>query len=228
MSSSAYTYAGVPNSFASSITSQPPTSSRPASFSREPSGKTCDTVAVPGADAMIAASMKHPTPAPPELGTLDGLAYALFMPDGEPAAGVVVIHGATSAKESHFDFGRLYRESGLAAVCFDNRGHGRYEGPFGPGAVDDALAMCELMRSHAPRVAVRGSSLGGFLAIHTAARDPGLAAAVAMCPAPEDLLLRGLRSGWLDFDCDRDAREPWLEARDMYGAVANLGPGTGR
>jgi pimeloyl-ACP methyl ester carboxylesterase len=175
---------------------------------------------------MIAASMKHPTPAPPELGTLDGMAYGLFMPEEEPTAGVVVIHGATSAKESHFDFGRLCRESGLAAICFDNRGHGRSEGPFGPSAIDDVLAMCELMRSHAPAVAVRGSSLGGFLAIHSAAQDPGIAAVVAMCPAPEDLLLRGLRSGWLDFDCDREATEPWLESLDLYDAVARLGPRT--
>jgi uncharacterized protein len=175
---------------------------------------------------MIAASMKHPTPAPPELGSVDGLAYALFLPEGEPTAGVVVIHGATSAKESHFDFGRLCRESGMAALCFDNRGHGRSEGPFGPGAVDDTLSMCDRMRSHAPAVAVRGSSLGGFLAIHTAARDHGLAAVVAMCPAPEDLLLRGLRSGWLDFDCDREGTEPWLESLDIYDAVTRLSPAT--
>ncbi|MEA2467050.1 MAG: hypothetical protein QOJ57_1176, partial [Thermoleophilaceae bacterium] len=28
--------------------------------------------------------MKHPLPARPELGTRDGLAYALFVPEGEP------------------------------------------------------------------------------------------------------------------------------------------------
>ena len=50
--------------------------------------------------------MEHPVPAPPELGELDGLAYALFLPDGEPRAGVVILHGAGSAKESHFDFAR--------------------------------------------------------------------------------------------------------------------------
>jgi uncharacterized protein len=175
---------------------------------------------------MIAASMKHPTPAPPELGTLDGLAYALFLPEGEPSIGVVTIHGATSAKEAHFDFGRLCRESGLAAICFDNRGHGRSEGAFGPSAIDDVLAMSELMSSHAPNVALRGSSLGGFLAIHAAAREPELAAVVAICPAPEDLLLRGLRSGWLDFDCDREATDPWLASLDSYDAVTRLGPDT--
>jgi len=176
---------------------------------------------------MIAASMKHPTPAPPELGAHDGLAYALFLPDGEPAAGVVILHGAGSAKESHFDFGRLCRESGLAALCFDARGHGRSGGEFGPQAVEDVLAMCGLMRAHAPAVALRGSSMGGFLAIHAAARQPALAAVVAICPAPEDLLLRGLRSGELtDFACDREATENWLESLNVYDAVTRLGPAT--
>src|SRR5919197_3541512 len=172
--------------------------------------------------------MKHASPAPPELGAQDGLAYALFLPDEEPAAGVVILHGAGSAKESHFDFGRVCRESGLAALAFDARGHGRSDGAFGPGAIDDVLSMCALMRSYAPRVALRGSSLGGFCAIQAAARDPSLCAVVAICPVPEDLLLRALRSDELeDFEADRDALEPWLETLDLYEAVRRLGPQTG-
>jgi uncharacterized protein len=170
--------------------------------------------------------MKHVPPAPPVLGTRDGLAYALFLPEGEPAAGVVVMHGASSAKESHFDFGRLCRASGLAALCFDARGHGRSEGRFGPGAIDDVLAMCGLMREHAPRVALRGSSMGGFCAIHAAARDNSLAAVVAICPAPEDRLLRGLRSGDFEFACDLPASERWLRSSDVFAAAAALGPET--
>ena len=58
---------------------------------------------------------------------------------------------------------------------------------FGPGAIDDALAMVELLRAHAPRVALRGSSMGGFQAIHAAARATAPSCAVvAICPAPED------------------------------------------
>jgi pimeloyl-ACP methyl ester carboxylesterase len=172
--------------------------------------------------------MKHAPPSPPELGVHDGLSYALFLPDGEPEAGVVILHGAGSAKESHFDFARLCRDGGMAALAYDARGHGRSAGSFGPGAIDDALSMCELLRAHAPRVALRGSSMGGFQAIHAAAADHSLCAVVAICPAPEDRLLRGLSGGELDgFDCDVPATVEWLERLDpLHEAVARLGPDT--
>ena len=164
--------------------------------------------------------MRHPTPAPPELGVHDDLAYALFLPDGEPVAGVVVLHGGGSAKESHFDFARGCRADGIAAIAYDARGHGESGGSFGPGAIDDALAMVELMRAHAPRVALRGSSMGGFEAIHAGSRDPSICAVVAISPAPEDGLLRFLRSGQqLDFECDAEACAPWLESLNIYDAA---------
>jgi uncharacterized protein len=172
--------------------------------------------------------MKHAPPAPPELGTVDGLAYALFLPDGDPATGVVVLHGAGSAKESHFDFARGCRAEGMVALAFDARGHGRSAGVFGPDAIEDVLTVAELVRAHAPRVAVRGSSMGGFQAIHAAARDPSFCAVVAICPAPEPSLLRMLRSGEpLRFDCDAPATEKWLESLDLFDAVGRIGPDTG-
>jgi uncharacterized protein len=171
--------------------------------------------------------MEHPVPAPPQLGELDGLAYALFEPEGEPRAGVVILHGGGSAKESHFDFARGCREDGIVALAYDARGHGRSEGEFGPGALEDVLAMVELVRGRTEAVALRGSSLGGFQAIHAAARDSSLCAVVAICPAPDDLLLRGLRSGQpLDFRCDAPATEAWLETLDIYHAVGRLGQQT--
>jgi alpha-beta hydrolase superfamily lysophospholipase len=176
----------------------------------------------------IGANMTHATPVPPELGSHDGLSYALFLPDDRPQVGVVVLHGAGSAKESHFDFARGCRDEGMAALAYDARGHGRSSPAFGPGAVDDALAMVELLREHVPAVALRGSSMGGFQAIHAAARaDPGLCAVVAICPASEDILLRGLRSGdLLRFECDVPATEAWFESSDIYEAAAGLGPET--
>jgi uncharacterized protein len=166
-------------------------------------------------------------PAQPELGERDGLAYALFLPDGQPSAGVVILHGAGSAKENHFDFARHCGAGGLAALAYDARGHGRSEGEFGPGALDDVRAMCDLLRGHVPRVALRGSSMGGFQAIHAAARDPELAAVVAICPAPEEVLLRELRSGELrDFRADVPACEALLSSLVLYDAVGRLGPRT--
>lgn len=171
--------------------------------------------------------MQHDLPAKPELGERDGLAYALFVPDERPAAGVVVVHGAGSAKENHFDFARMARANGVAALCFDQRGHGRSRGDWGPAAFGDVLAMCDLLRGHAPLVALRGSSLGGFCAIHAAALDDRVVAVAAICPAPEDFLLRGLRSGRLeDFRIDREATERWLATLDLRDAVRRLSPAT--
>lgn len=171
--------------------------------------------------------MKHPTPAPPELGIHDGLAYALYLPDEPPDVGVLVLHGAGSAKESHFDFARGCRDDGMAALAFDARGHGRSEGMFGPGALDDVHAMAALLGEHTPTLAVRGSSMGGFLALHAATRAPGFAAVVAICPAPEDLLVRALRRDeGPEFRCEAAATEEWLRTLDLYEAAGALQPGT--
>ena len=87
--------------------------------------------------------------------------------------------------------------------------------------------MVELLRAHAPRVALRGSSMGGFQAIHAGARDPSICAVVAISPAPEAGLLHFLRSGQeLEFRCDAEACVPWLESLDLAEAVAQLGPET--
>jgi fermentation-respiration switch protein FrsA (DUF1100 family) len=89
------------------------------------------------------------------------------------------------------------------------------------------LTICGLMREHATRIAVRGSSMGGFCALHAAAADGMADAAVAICPAPEDFLLRGLRSGRIDgFEADREALEPWLEGMSLVAAAASLSPRT--
>jgi len=174
--------------------------------------------------------MKHPAPPRPELGTHDGLAYALYTPDEQPTAGVVICHGAGSAKESHFDFGRAALAMGMAALAYDARGHGRSEGALGPTAWHDALAMCDVLRrdTGVAEVALRGSSMGGFTAIGAASLAGGAVAAVgAICPATQDGLLRGLRAGRLEgFRADREAIEPWLETVSIREAAAALAPDT--
>jgi pimeloyl-ACP methyl ester carboxylesterase len=158
--------------------------------------------------------------APTELGRADGLSFALFLPAGDPRGGVVVLHGAGSCKENHFDFARRCRDAGLAAVTFDQRGHGQSEGPMGAGAVDDVATVAELLPP-GPR-GVRGSSMGGFLAL-AAGASMDAAAVVAICPASAEALSLGLRSGRFDFAADRASVESMLAASDLPGAAAALG-----
>jgi uncharacterized protein len=87
--------------------------------------------------------------------------------------------------------------------------------------------MVDLLREHVDRVALRGSSMGAFQAIHVAARDPSLCAVVTICPAPEESLLRMLQSDEpLRFECDAPATEMWLETLDLFDAVGRLGTQT--
>src|SRR3954447_25987918 len=107
-------------------------------------------------------------------GTDNDLAYALWSPD-DPGTfpGVVVVHGAGSRKENHADFARLATANDWAALTFDLPGHGESEPAFSGSAVDDLFAMADLLAVQPEvdqgRVALRGSSLGGFLAISAAA-----------------------------------------------------------
>jgi pimeloyl-ACP methyl ester carboxylesterase len=157
---------------------------------------------------------------PAELGTRDGLAYALFLPEGEAAGGVVILHGAGSQKENQFDFARALRASGVAAVAFDQRGHGESAGALGAGALDDVAAMAALLPPGP--LALRGSSMGGFMALHAGARMD-VAAVVAICPATGALLARGLRSGRFSFRADHDGLSALLERADDRAAAASLG-----
>src|SRR3954471_19855862 len=111
---------------------------------------------------------------PAENGRKAGLGWARFGPDGSdrPAAGgVVILHGADSRKESHFDFARACAAGGLAALAFDARGHGESRGPLDGRAIPDVARMAALRRERAgvQAVVLRGSSMGGYLALVAAA-----------------------------------------------------------
>jgi pimeloyl-ACP methyl ester carboxylesterase len=159
-------------------------------------------------------------PDPPQLGTLEGLAYALFTPAGGAPAGVVILHGAGSSKESHYDFARQLRAHGLAAVCFDQRGHGESKGALDDRLVDDVAVMRTLLPDGP--VGLRGSSMGGWLALAAAERVRATAV-VAICPASSALLLRGLRTGRFDFEADRPALDRVLATYDLEVAARSLG-----
>jgi len=159
---------------------------------------------------------------PADAGVRDGLAYVLFLPDGDAVrGGVIVLHGAGSVKESHFDFARRCRSAGLAAVCFDQRGHGESSGALDDRAIDDVAVMRTLLPPGLP-VGLRGSSMGGWMAL-AAAERVAAAAVVAICPATSEGLLRGLRQRRFAFRADRLPLERVLASHDPEVAAACLG-----
>jgi uncharacterized protein len=141
--------------------------------------------------------------------------------------GVVIVHGAGSRKENHADFARLATAAGWAALGFDLPGHGASQGQMSASAIDDVIGMVQLLAAHggvdSRRVAVRGSSLGGFLAIHAAAIANEIAGVIAICPAGEAELSRGLRRGELRMQVgDPLALEAWLASQDLRDSVERI------
>jgi fermentation-respiration switch protein FrsA (DUF1100 family) len=141
---------------------------------------------------------------------------------------MVIVHGAGSAKENHADFGRLCAASGWAAISYDQRGHGASEDRMTPAALGDVgriagfLAAAEGVDGDC--ICVRGSSMGGYLAIHAAATEDAVAGAIAICPATEDGLRAGLRSGRLSMRADVEALTAWLGEHDLRDAVPRIAP----
>jgi alpha-beta hydrolase superfamily lysophospholipase len=160
----------------------------------------------------------------------DGLAYVIWLPDDPPPwPGVVIVHGAGSRKENHADFARLATATGWAALALDLPGHGESEPPMSGSAVDEVIAMTDLLGAQEGveerKVAVRGSSLGGFLAICAAAASPEIAGVIAICPASQDHLATGLRSGRFEMRVeDPVGMEAWLLAQDIERAVEQVAP----
>jgi alpha-beta hydrolase superfamily lysophospholipase len=164
---------------------------------------------------------------PTEVASAGGLAYSLWLPEGNSAArgGAVILHGAGSVKESHHDFARVLVAAGFGAIVFDQRGHGESSGPMDDTVVDDIAAMAARLRERlgdpqAP-LALRGSSMGGYFAI-VAAAAVGARAIVAICPASGEGLRRGLAAGALPFDADQAALDGFWASHDLGAAVDAL------
>lgn len=129
--------------------------------------------------------------------TLAGLLYLARDATGSsPSPAVIVCHGLGSRKENHTAFAEFLCLRGLAALVFDFRGHGDSGGSLDGDVVGDIRAAIDLLKARpeidAQRIAVRGSSMGGHLAIIAGALFEDIGAVVAICPAPEDILHSGL------------------------------------
>ncbi len=178
---------------------------------------------------------------PSEMASQDGLAYSLWLADearprrsgGErhgaegrvTPSGVVILHGAGSAKESHHDFARQLVGAGLGAIALDLRGHGASEGALDGRVLDDIVAMGTLLRERlgdpAAPLALRGSSMGGYFAL-LAAAPLHASAVVAICPATAEGMRRGLERGSLTFPADAPALDAFFAAHPLAPAVAEF------
>ena len=150
---------------------------------------------------------------------LAGLLYLPDRPDGRPAPGLVVGHGAGSRAGRHVDFCIAAREQGFVVLALDLRGHGDSQGR-GDGPLElDLAAAARFLRDRTEadprRICYRGSSMGGFYGLK-AAPDAGFAALVLICPADEQVMLRVF--GGTPDPADRD--ESPDAARDREPAPA--------
>ena len=91
--------------------------------------------------------------------------------------------------------------------------------------LEDVAAISRRLRSAAGNpalpVALRGSSMGGYVAI-LAAPIVNASAVVAICPAGAEALRRGLAAGSLRFDADVAAVDAFLARHELEAAVQSL------
>lgn len=171
----------------------------------------------------------------------DGLRIAaqVHWPAGDdPAPALIVCHGFGSCKENHAAFAREAAARGWVVLSFDFRGHGGSDGCMDSRTIHDVGAAVAWLaarpRVDPARLAIRGSSLGGYFALHAARRWPELAACVALNPPDEAGLSRLLHEAgepdsfygqWRArgdgfprvMGCDLAC---WLEGNDLYAAAA--------
>src|SRR5438477_7175389 len=111
------------------------------------------------------------------LTTYDGveLAAHLYLPESaaewakRSVGGIIVCHGFGSRKENYADFGVRASSAGIAALIMDLRGHGESGGAVDENIFNDVAAALSYLQTrpevNPTGIAIRGSSMGGWLAI---------------------------------------------------------------
>ena len=107
------------------------------------------------------------------------LALVLHLPARLPASCVLACHGLAASKDSekYLLLGREFPKAGLALCRFDFRGSGESDGAYAKstvaGRIADLEAVLDFVAKHPAlnrRSGLLGSSMGGFVALHVAAR----------------------------------------------------------
>jgi pimeloyl-ACP methyl ester carboxylesterase len=110
-----------------------------------------------------------------------------FMARTEPAT-VILLHGYGMTKESMAPWALMLAQAGYRTITVDLRGHGQSTGPrigFGKFEVSDLRQAFDYLLAQGlcdERVAVMGMSYGAAMALHWAAQDRRIDAAVAIAP----------------------------------------------
>jgi pimeloyl-ACP methyl ester carboxylesterase len=109
--------------------------------------------------------------------------------DGDPRAIVILVHGLSSTKDHPHVVGlaERIRARSLDVLSYDARGHGESGGLSTLGDLErhDVAAAVAFARSHHPRVALVGASMGAIASVAYAATDPALAG-VVLVSSPAD------------------------------------------
>jgi len=151
----------------------------------------------------------------------------LFVPsDGSMHPAIVIYHGVTGTKETMLEFAENFAEKGFVVLAYDHRSHGESDGDFTwEGMVEDSERALGILRARGDvdkdRVFLMGHSMGGMIAIMTAAIDGNIRAVVDLA-APESVnsfLLWVLRPFKGDFEpSENDVVEAMNRAYgDVYG-----------
>lgn len=158
--------------------------------------------------------------------------WVLEPPDGAPPrATIVVLHGIRLDKSSMLPAAIAFADAGFRSVLVDLRGHGRSSGrhlTYGLAEARDVSELLDVLEARGTAlgpVGVHGYSYGGATAIHLAARDRRVVAAVSVAAFSS---LRGAARDYLRRYAP--ALEPvvpalWLnDAVDEGGRLADFDP----
>jgi len=171
--------------------------------------------------------------------------YQYWMPDGEPKALMLIVHGAGEHSARYRDVAAYFCAAGYLVAALDHPGHGRSEGSYGHiDRLDDCLVtLATFQRKLAaefpglPRILV-GHSMGGLISgLHLLEQQDAYTGCVLSGPAIQTelepgyvqrLMIRWLsrlmpRTGVLQLDAAGVSRDPAVVADYVSDPLVNHG-----
>lgn len=132
------------------------------------------------------------------------LAGVLHLPSGNPCSMVICSHGLLSSKDSvkYLLLAQVLNEAGVGLLRFDFCGCGESSGSMKEttvaGRIEDLAAAVKAVRLHpsfSGKIGLLGSSMGGYVSLFYAQKDPEIAATVCWATPSnmKDMLARKTR-----------------------------------